>query len=421
MLNLLKDVEFPLIPVIADLEAHGYLIDCGFFRDLQQKILEIQNKLLPEMRNLAGRDLNPNSASDLGRCFYQELGLPVLKKTSNGQPSTDQKTLDLLVEKHPLVPMVLEWKKLSKVLSTYCGFQDRVGPDFRLRPSYNQVGTVTGRLTAGYGIQTIPKRDNFGIRRGFVAPEGFTIVAADFDQQEMFVLASVSGDENLLQAIKDGQDLHGLAAKLVFGLDCGPNEVKSLHEDQRNQVKTIQFGIIYGSGPDSIGQTLGIGASEAASLIDVYFSRFPKIQEFINACHHAVNKRLEITDIFGRRRVFKKPRSKADATAMLREAQNFPIQAAGASITKLAMIKTFHHIKANHPDIRMILSLHDELQFEVPDKDVVHFATELPSLMTNLGLDAYGFKVPLKVEVRSGKTWGDLKRGFIGDLSCGSF
>jgi DNA polymerase-1 len=366
MLKLFKDIEFPLIPVIADLEAHGYLIDCGFFGDLRQKISEIQNKLLPEMRDLAGRDLNPNSAPDLGRCFYQELGLPVLKKTSNGQPSTDQKALGLLVEKHPLVPKVLEWKKLSKILSTYCGFQDLVGSDFRLRPSYSQVGTVTGRLTASYSIQTIPKRDNFGIRRGFVAPEGFTIVAGDFDQQEMFVLASVSGDDNLLQAINDGQDLHGLAAKLVFGLDCEPNEVKNLHEGLRNQVKAIQFGIIYGSGPESIGQTLGIGASEAASLIDAYFSKFPKIQEFIDVCHLAVNKRLEIRDIFGRRRVFKKPKSKADTTAMLREAQNFPIQAAGASITKLAMIKTFHHIKANHPDIGMILSLHDEIQFEVP-------------------------------------------------------
>lgn len=408
MNRLFNQIELPLIPVIAELEATGYMIDVPFFKNLKTKVSGIKEELETQLCTFAGRELNPASAKDLGKFIYGDLGLPVLEQTPSGNPSTAKETLEYFRDKHPSIALILEHKKASKILSTYSGFPEKVGADSRLRPTYQQLGTVTGRLTASHGIQTIPKDDSFAIRTGFVASEGHTLVAADFDQQEMFVLAGVSGDESLLQAIRDGQDLHGVAAKLVFGLDCQPNDVKSLHKDLRNQVKAIQFGLIYGSSAAAIGKTLGLKESESVELVEAYFSKFPRIRSFIDKCHRSLNERSFVTDLFGRRRVFQKSRSKAEHAKAFRDAQNFPIQSAGAGITKLAMLKTHRHIKANCPGIKMILSLHDELQFEVPNSEVERFASELPGLMTGLGLEAFDFHVPMKVEVRVGKNWGSL-------------
>ena len=417
MLTLFNRIELPLIPVIAELEANGYMIDCSFFKSLKAKILGVQEELEAQIRSIAGRELNLASAIDLGKFIYGDLGLPVGEQTPSGKPSTSKEALELLKGRHPSIELILEHKKVSKVISTYSSFPEKVCADSRLRPTYQQLGTVTGRLTASHGIQTIPKQDIFSIRSGFIASEGHTIVAADFDQQEMYILAGVSRDENLLQAIQEGQDLHGLAAKLVFGLDCPPNAVETLYKDLRDQVKAIQFGLIYGSSPASIGKTLGLKESESDELVESYFSKFPRIRSYIDACHRSLIEHSCVTDLFGRRRVFQKSISKADQSKAFRDSQNFPIQSAGAGITKLAMLKTHQHIKANHPSIKMILSLHDELQFEVPKNEVVHFANKLPGLMTDLGLDTFGFHVPLKVKVRAGQDWASL--GKVSSLEVG--
>lgn len=409
MISLFNKIEMPLIPVICELEANGYKVDCPYFEELKTKVFGVQDELKKELCSMAGREFNPDSTKDLGQFVYGDLGLPIREQTPSGKPSTSKEALECLRASHPAIDLILEYKKAAKVGSTYCNFPEKVGADSRLRPHYQQLGTVTGRLSASFGIQTIPKNDAFSVRTGFVASEGHTLVAADFDQQEMFILACISGDENLLQAIHDGQDLHGLAAKLVYGLDCMPNDVKGLHKTLRDQVKAIQFGLVYGSSPASIGKTLGLKEVESIELVDAYFKKFPKIQSYIDGCHRSLNERSYVTDIFGRRRVFQNSTSKA-----LRESQNFPIQSAGAAITKMAMLKTHEHIKAHHREIKMVLSLHDELQFEVPNSEVDHFASELPGLMTNLGLDAYGFGVPMKVEVRAGQNWASLVR--LGDL-----
>ena len=410
---LMTKVEMPLIPVIAELEKNGYLIDCGFFTALRDYLEPEQADILAKIQEIAGLEFNPNSSKQIAKLLYEALSLPIPKKTEKGSPSTDEESLTLLSNENQVVHKILQYKKIAKLLSTYCKFPLEVDYDLRLRPKYNQMGTVTGRLTATNKIQTLPKEDGYGIRNGFIAPPGFKIVAADFDQQELFVLASVSGDQAMLEAISSGVDLHGLAAKKIFDLDCEPNEVKRLHTKKRNQIKAIQFGIIYGRSALSLAKELSLTLEEAEGLVKAYFKSFPKVEAFIENSHIFAKRNGYIVDVFGRSRVLPDAQRTGRSefgllNASLREAQNFPIQAAAATVTKLAMIQCHNHIREFHPQIKMILSLHDELQFQVPDDEVEHFASELPALMTNLGVEGFGFKIPFKVSVTFGQSWGSL-------------
>ena len=410
---LMEKVEMRLIPVVAELETNGYLIDCGYFTSLQAYLEPEQAMILEEIQEVAGQEFNPNSSQQVAKLLYDDLGLPVSKRTESGSPSTDEESLGYLLDENRVVGKILEYKKITKLLSTYCKFPIEANADCRLRPKYNQMGTVTGRFTATNKIQTLPKKDGYGIRNGFIAPAGFKIVGADFDQQELFVLASVSGDKAMLEAIDSGVDLHSLAAKKVFKLDCEPSEVKDLHNKKREQVKAIQFGIIYGRSAQSLAKELSLALEEAEGLVKEYFKSFPKVKSYIKTSHDFSKKNGYIIDAFGRRRLLSDAQRTKKSEfgllgAALREAQNFPIQAAAATITKLAMIQCHKHIRESHPRIKMILSLHDEIHFEVPDGEVEHFAAELPALMTDLGVESFGFKAPFKVSVKSGQSWGTM-------------
>ena len=410
---LMKNVEMPLIPVVAELEANGYLIDCDHFTELRAYLEPERASLLADIQAIAGAEFNPNSSKQVAKLLHRDLGLPIFKKTEKGNPSTDEEALTPLRDAHPVVGKILEHKKIDKIISTYCSFPDEVDDDSRLRPEYKQMGAITGRFTATKKIHTLPKKDHYGIRNGFIAPVGFKIVGADFDQQELFVLASVSGDKAMLEAIDSGVDLHGLVAKKVFALDCEPNEVKDLHNKKREQVKAIQFGIIYGRSAQSLAQELSLTLEEAEGLVKAYFKSFLKVESYIQTSHDFSKKNGYIIDVFGRRRLLSDAQRTKKSEfgllgAALREAQNFPIQGAAATITKLAMIQCHKHIRESHPRIKMILSLHDEIQFEVPDDEVEHFASELPALMTDLGVESFGFKTPFKVSVKSGQSWGTM-------------
>ena len=410
---LMEKVEMTLVPVVAELEANGYLIDCDHFTGLKARLEPEKALILADIQAIAGWMINPASPKQLSKLLYTDLGLQVSSTTEKGDPSSDKKGLDSLRDAHPVVGKILEHKKIDKIISTYCSFPDEVDDDSRLRPEYKQMGAITGRFTATKKIHTLPKKDNYGIRNGFIAPTGFKIVGADFDQQELFVLASVSGDKAMLEAIDSGVDLHGLVAKKVFALDCEPNEVKDLHNKKRDQVKAIQFGIIYGRSAQSLAQELSLTLEEAESLVKAYFKSFPKVKSYIQTSHGFSIKNGYILDVFGRRRFLPDAQRTKKSEfgllgAALREAQNFPIQGAAATITKLAMIQCHKHIREAHPRIKMILSLHDELQFEVPDDEVEHFASELPALMTDLGVESFGFKTPFKVSVKSGQSWGTM-------------
>jgi DNA polymerase-1 len=424
---LMVEVELPLVEVVADLEEAGYLIDADHFRALRDRLEKERADLLARMRPLAG-DLgfNPASAGQVRTLLFETLKLPVTRTTPTGKAATDEGALTALKGRHEVVPLLLRHQALSKVITTYCTLPDKVDADGRYRVEYNQVGAETGRFTSASLIQTVPKADEFAIRKGFVAAPGHTIVAADFGQQELCVLAAVSGDANLLEAIAAGTDLHGLAAVKVFKLDCAPNEVKEKHRAERERIKAIQFGLIYGRGPQSLAAELGLPLEEAKKLQEDYFEQFPAVRAFIDKVPARVQRDGFIDDLFGRRRhlpdaQLPRPRGRYDRRTAedkaavarinkaLREAQNTVIQGASATLTKLAMLRCHRHIRAEHPGIRMLLTAHDELQFEVPDAEVGHFAAELPGLMCDLGLERFDFPVKMAVEVKAGPSWGELR------------
>jgi DNA polymerase-1 len=425
---LMDEVEMPLVEVVAAMEDAGYPVDVNFFNELSGKLEPEIAKIKKSIRRVAGKDFNPRSQKQLSTLLYKTLGLKVHSKTKNGNPSTDDKALKPLVSKHKVVSQILRFRKLDKIVSTYCTIPDQVGDDDRLRVDFNQLAAETGRFSSSSIIQTLPKKDEFAIRHGFRAREGLVIVGADFRQQELNVLAQVSGDKNMLAAIADGLDLHGLAAVKVFHLECEANAVELQHPDKRDQVKAIQFGLVYGKTAFGLSESLGISGENAEELIRKYFEQFPAVQKYIDKVHRTLLHEGYVDDVFGRRRHFSVVRQKVarkrykhmtDEEKRLvgkineakRKAQNFVIQGAAATITKLAMIRCYRHIEDKFRDqVRMILTLHDELQFEVKESVLADFAGDLPELMCDLGLERFGFKLPFAVEVKAGPSWGEMTK-----------
>jgi DNA polymerase-1 len=425
---LMREVEMPTIEVVAAMEDTGYLIDIPFFFNLRDRLAPEIKTVLRQIRKVAGPKFNPNSNKQLVKLLYDKLGLKVGKRTKKGAPSTDDETLTRLAKQHKIAAKIARHRKLNKIVSTYCSIPEQVDSDGRLRVQFNQLAAETGRFSSSSVIQTLPKKDEFEIRKGFRATDGSLIVAADFRQQELNVLAQVCGDKNMLAAIKSGLDLHGLAAVKVFGLTCNPNAVETEHPDKRDQIKAIQFGLIYGRSPYGLSQILSISQQEAEQLSKEYFQQFPAVLKFIARVHGDLLRAGYVDDVFGRRRHLpivkqKMPHKKYAGMSQAkkelfrkfnrakRQAQNFVIQGASATITKLAMIRCHRYISANHGDqIKMILTLHDELQFEVREEIVPQFVAELPDLMCNLGLERFGFKLPLAIEVKVGPSWGELRR-----------
>jgi DNA polymerase I len=424
---LMREVEMPLVAIVADMEDVGYPVDVDFFRTLKEHLKPELAELLRQIQTTAGDKFNPKSSKQLRQLLYETLHLEVIKRTAKSQePSTDGDTLKRLQDRHGVIPLLQRYRGLQKVVSTYCPIADQADHDGRLRVDFNQLDADTGRFASPSIIQTIPKNDDYCLRNGFRARPGFKIVAADFAQQELRVLAQVSNDKNLQEAITANIDLHGLAAVKVFHLDCAPNEVKDQHPDNREQIKAVQFGLIYGRAAQTLADNLNITREAAQRLIADYFEQFPAVKQLIKRVHADVLRQGFVDDMFGRRRYYPdamlKPARKAyermsDAekkviskiNAAKRSAQNFVIQGASATIMKLAMIRCHKHIAAKYrDDIRMILTLHDELQFEGRDSVVPQFAEDLPDLMCNLGLERFGFTVPMAVEVKVGPSWGEL-------------
>jgi DNA polymerase-1 len=427
----MEEVETPLVPVVVDLEDAGYPVDRAYFTELRRRLRAERREVERRIAELVGpatggARFNPASADETADLLFAKLGLPVSKRTGAGKPSTDQQTLEKLKDSHRVVPLLLRLRELSKAIDTYCKIPELLGTDGRLRVEYDQLGAVTGRFTSPSLIQTLPRGDEWRLRRGFVAPPGSHIVAADYVQQELYVLAALSGDENLQAAFRDRVDLHGLAAVKLFGLDCQPNEVEEKHPAERDRVKAVQFGIVYGRGPQGLAEQLGVAVGEAQKLLDDYFAQFPGVKRFIDDVHRRVERDGYVEDVFGRRRWLPnarlpRPRKRYDRmtkneknvvariNAARREAQNFVVQGPSATVTKLAMLRCHRHLQEQRPGVLMILTLHDELHFEVPEGEVEPFARELPSLMGGLGLQRFGFNSPPAVKVKAGPTWGDLQ------------
>ena len=337
---LMREVEMPLVEIVATMEENGYKVDTKFFSDLRAEIEPEQERLLNRIKDDTGNfEFNPNSSTQLQDLFFNQLGEKSTKKTKGGKPSVDKEVLTQLAKKHPVAQLLLDYRSLEKLITTYCGIPEKLDNDQRLRVNFNQLDAETGRFSSRSVIQTIPKNNAYGIRNGFRAEDGSLIVTADYVQQELIVLADVSGDKNMQRAAIDGVDLHGLAAVKVYQLECQPNEVKARHDHLRDQIKAIQFGLIYGKTAYSLATDLSITKEQAEALRKDYFKQFPSVNRFIQEIHKQVTSNGFVDDVFGRRRYFpdgllKPQRQQRDQNKKIfsrigqakRGAQNFVIQ-----------------------------------------------------------------------------------------------
>lgn len=401
--RLYRDIEIRLVPVLAKMEQQGVLISAALLRaqslELAAKIEEIE----AEAYGVAGARFNLGSPKQIQEILYEKQGLPVLRKTPKGQPSTAENVLQDLALDYPLPKLILEHRGMSKLKSTYTDkLPEQISPQSgRVHTSYHQAVAATGRLSStDPNLQNIPVRSAEGrrIREAFIAPEGSVLVAADYSQIELRIMAHLSDDANLLKAFAEGLDIHRTTASEVFGVP-----LDEVDKELRRSAKAINFGLIYGMSAFGLAKQLGIARNEAQSYIDLYFARYPGVSRYMDEIRELARKQGYVETLYGRRLYLPEINSK---NAQLRQyaertAINAPMQGSAADIIKKAMIDVDQWIHESETPIKMIMQVHDELVFEVPDHALDRALEKIPALMSGTA----ELKVPLLVDVGQGKNW----------------
>ena len=401
--SVLETIEIPLVSVLSRVERNGVRVDCDMLSnhsiELGERIAQIEKKA----HAAAGVAFNIASPRQIQEVLFEKLDLPIISKTPKGQPSTAEHVLQELAEDHKLPRLILEYRSLSKLKSTYTDkLPELVSPlTGRVHTSYHQAAVATGRLSSSNpNLQNIPVRTEEGrrIRQAFIPDPGHVLVAADYSQIELRIMAHLSADEGLLSAFANDADIHRATAAEVFSIK--PSKVT---DDQRRSAKAINFGLIYGMSAFGLGKQLGIGRIEAQDYIDRYFSRYPGVQAFMENTRVQAREQRFVETVFGRRLYLNDMGSSNHARrqAAERAAINAPMQGTAADLIKLAMLAVDRSITAQNLQMRMIMQVHDELVLEVSEDDVDQTRTMLNSLMTSVAELA----VPLKVEVSAGKNW----------------
>jgi len=398
-----SSIEMPTSEVLFRMERTGVLLDCALLdeqsRELGERVLALENKAY----ELAGQPFNLGSPKQLGDILFGKMGLPVVKKTATGQPSTDEDVLQQLAADYPLPKLLLEHRGLSKLKSTYTDKLPlmRNARTGRVHTSFGQATAVTGRLAStDPNLQNIPVRTAEGrrIREAFIAPPGHAIVSADYSQVELRIMAHLSGDESLLKAFGEGADIHRATAAEIFGVPLA--EVSG---DQRRYIKAVNFGLIYGMSAFGLAAQLAIERSAAQMFIDKYFTRYPGVAEYMRRTRELAHKQGYVETVFGRRLWL--PDINAGGGPRLQGAEraaiNAPMQGTAADLIKLAMIVLQQWLDREQLGTRLILQVHDELVLEVPDAELDRVKGELPVLMTGVAK----LRVPLVVDVGSGPNW----------------
>ena len=402
---LYRDIELPVLSVLLEMERTGVLIDPFLLSQHSEELGRRLHELEREAHDLAGQPFNLGSPKQLGEILFGKLGLPVVKKTATGQPSTDEEVLEKLAEDYPLPKLLLEHRGLSKLKSTYADKLPRmVNPKTgRVHTSFSQATAVTGRLSSAEpNLQNIPIRTPEGrrIRAAFIAPREHLIVSADYSQIELRIMAHLSGDARLLEAFAHGEDVHRATAGEVFGVP--PAEVTS---EQRRYAKVINFGLIYGMSAHGLAKNLGIERAAAQSWIDRYFARYPGVADYMERTRAEARAQGYVQTVFGRRLYLPDIRaSQAGRRAGAeRAAINAPMQGTAADLIKKAMIATRDWLAASGLRSRLVLQVHDELVLEVPRAELDTIREQLPKLMGGVA----ALKVPLLVEVGAGDNWDE--------------
>lgn len=402
---LYRDIELPTLAVLLEMERTGVLIDpfllASHSEELGRRLMELER----EAHQLAGQPFNLGSPKQLGEILFGTLGLPIVKKTATGQPSTDEDVLTQLAEDYPLPKLLLEHRSLSKLKSTYADKLPRmVNPQTgRVHTSFSQATAVTGRLASSDpNLQNIPIRTPEGrrIRAAFIAPREHLIVSADYSQIELRIMAHLSGDARLLEAFAKGEDVHRATAGEVFGVP--PAEVSS---EQRRYAKVINFGLIYGMSAHGLAKNLGIDRAAAQGWIDRYFARYPGVADYMERTRVEAREKGYVETVFGRRLHLPDIRAQQAGRrqAAERAAINAPMQGTAADLIKRAMIAVSGWLHSSGVQSRLILQVHDELVLEVPQGELELIRAELPKLMAGVAQLA----VPLLVEVGAGANWDE--------------
>jgi len=403
--SVFEEIERPLVPVLSRIERQGALISRELLAQQSMELGARLTELRDEAYGLAGQEFNLGSPKQLGEILFQKLELPVIKKTPKGAPSTAEDVLAELALDYPLPKLLLEYRSLSKLKSTYTDkLPEMINPRTgRVHTSYHQAVTATGRLSSSDpNLQNIPIRTEEGrrIRQAFIAPQGYRIVAADYSQIELRIMAHLSGDDGLLQAFNDGRDVHRATAAEVF--DVGEEEVSG---DQRRKAKAINFGLIYGMSAFGLAKQLHLGRNEAQLYIDRYFERYPGVADYMERTRALAREQGYVETLFGRRLYLPEinARNKMRAQAAERTAINAPMQGSAADIIKKAMLSVDQWLQHGGADARMIMQVHDELVLEVADSEVSDVCEQLCDLMSA----AAELAVPLLVEAGVGDNWDE--------------
>ncbi len=404
---LARDVEMPLIPVLAEMEHAGIEVDQDYLKTLSDSFGKKLKSLTGKIYKAAGKEFNINSPSQLAVVLFDDLGLPTtkIKKTKTGY-STAASELEKLWDQHKIVPLMSEYREFAKLKSTYVdAFPELIAKDGRIHTTYNQTVAATGRLSSkDPNLQNIPIRTELGreIRKAFVAPKGKVLLAADYSQFELRIAAVIAKDETFLQAFKDGADIHKRTAAQVMEKD-----EEDVTKDERRAAKAINFGILYGMGVRNLARSTGMKREEAKAFLERYFDLHPGIRSYIDDTKEQAHEDEYIETLFGRRRWLLDINSGIGMlrAAAERMAVNMPVQGTQADLVKMAMLEVAAWISSSKLDVTMLLQVHDELVFEIASKDLDVAVPQIKKIMEGV----WDADVPLIVDCEVGKNWGTLK------------
>ena len=403
--SVFEDIEMPLVPVLARMEQTGVLIDVDKLRtqsgELGRRMLELQQRAF----GMAGRHFSLDSPKQLQQLLYDELKLPALFKTPSGQPSTNEEALEALADQHELPRLILDYRSLAKLRSTYTDkLSEHINPrSGRVHTSYHQAVAATGRLSSNDpNLQNIPIRTEDGrrIRRAFIAPEGFQLLAADYSQIELRIMAHLSGDPGLVRAFEQGADVHRATAAEVFG-----RTLEEVTSNERRAAKAINFGLMYGMSAFGLARNLGIDRGQAQDYVALYFSRYPGVRDFMERMREQAREQGYVETLFGRRLYLNDihARNQGLRAGAERAAINAPMQGTAADIIKRAMVDVDKWLRDSGAPARMILQVHDELVFEAE----AGFIEELRSNVVQRMSQAAQLRVPLVVDTGTGSNWDE--------------
>lgn len=405
--ELLNQIELPLISVLADIEYQGILIDIDFLKELSSEMQKSIDKLTQQIYKLSDREFNINSPRQLATVLFEHLKLPVIRKTKTG-PSTDVDVLTTLSEMHELPKKILEYRELSKLKSTYVDTMPELVDKRtnRVHSSFNQTVTQTGRLSSSDpNLQNIPVRSEEGkkIRKAFISSKNNLLLSADYSQIELRILAHLAKDEALKKAFIAGDDIHRYTASLIFGVDQ-----KDVTSKMRDEAKTVNFGVLYGMSPFGLSKALNISQEAAKDFIDAYFERYPKVKQFLDSTIRLAKEKGYVETLFKRRRYIPDIESKDFRMRQFAErtAINAPVQGTASDLIKKAMIGLENHLRSDFPRAFMLVQVHDELLFEVPQKEV----NDVARLVKNEMEKAIELDVPIQVSLKKGSNWKDMEK-----------